>query len=94
MSLKEYQQLIKDIYFEKDSKRGLAQTLNWLTEELGELARAIRKRDRKEMEEEVADVLAWLLSVASILEVDAEKAMAKYKNGCPKCRKKPCECKE
>ncbi len=94
MTLAEYQQLIKDIYFGKDSKRGLAKTLNWLVEEVGELARAIRKGDKPAIKEEVADTLAWLLSVASILNVDAETAMEKYKDGCPKCHKKPCICKE
>ncbi len=94
MTMREYQKLISDIYFEKDLRRGIAKTFNWLVEEIGELARAIRKNDRQAMKEEIADTLAWLLSVASILEIDAETTMEKYKNGCPKCKKIPCRCKE
>ncbi len=94
MDLNEYQKLIEKIYFKKDSKRGLDKTFNWLVEEIGELARAIRKRDKKMITEEFADCLAWLLSVGSMLKIDAEKAMEKYTNGCPKCREIPCKCQE
>jgi NTP pyrophosphatase (non-canonical NTP hydrolase) len=94
MELKHYQDLIKQIYYTKDSKRGLDKTFNWLIEEIGELARAIRKKDPDKTKEEFADCLAWLLSVGSILGIDAEKAMGKYANGCPKCGSSPCECKE
>jgi NTP pyrophosphatase (non-canonical NTP hydrolase) len=94
MELKAYQKLIADIYLKKDSNRGLAKTYNWLVEEIGELARAIRKGKKDKIREEFADCLAWLLSVATILGVDAEKAMGKYKKGCPKCKKTPCACQE
>jgi NTP pyrophosphatase (non-canonical NTP hydrolase) len=94
MDLNKYQKMIKELYYDKDSIRGLDKTFNWLVEEIGELSRAIRKKDTERIREEFADCLAWLLSVASILEVDAEAAMDKYKNGCPKCRKTPCVCKE
>jgi NTP pyrophosphatase (non-canonical NTP hydrolase) len=94
MDLKQYQELIKNIYFKKDSERGLAKTYNWLIEEIGELSRAIRKGNKECISEEFADCLAWLLSVASILDIDAEKAMQKYSKGCPKCGKTPCGCKE
>ncbi len=94
MDLNEYQKLIEKIYFKKDSKRGLDKTFNWLIEEIGELARAIRKKDKKMISEEFADCLAWLLSVGSILGINAEKAMEKYIRGCPKCRRKNCICRE
>jgi len=92
MHLNEYQKLIEKIYFQKDSKRGLDKTFNWLVEEIGELARAIRKGDKEKISKEFADCLAWLLSVGSILKIDAEKAMEKYTKGCPKCGKTPCGC--
>ena len=94
MDLNLYQQLIKKIYFKKDSKRGLDKTFNWLIEEIGEFSRAIRKRDKEKIKKEFADCLAWLLSVGSILGIDAEEAMKKYAKGCPKCGKTPCECTE
>ncbi len=94
MELNQYQHLIKEIYFQKDSKRGIEKTFNWFIEEVGELSRAIRKKNKDDIEKEFADCLAWLLSVGSILNIDAERAMEKYKDGCPKCHKIPCECKE
>ena len=94
MDLKQYQDLIKQIYYKKDSTRGLDKTFNWLVEEIGELARAIRKKDKEKIQEEFADCLAWLLSVGSILDIDAENAMTKYRDGCPKCNHRPCECTE
>ena len=94
MDLNQYQALIKKIYFKKDSKRGLDKTFNWFIEEIGELSRAIRKGNKEKIEEEFADCLAWLLSIGSILGIDAEQAMEKYAKGCPKCGKIPCECDE
>jgi NTP pyrophosphatase (non-canonical NTP hydrolase) len=94
MDLKSYQKLIAQIYFKKDKRRGLDKTFNWLIEEIGELAQAMRKADKRKVREEFADCLAWLLSVGTILGVDAETAMKKYVRGCPKCGKIPCECKE
>ncbi len=49
------------------------------------------------MEEEFADVLAWLASLANLLGgVDLEEAAKKkYPGVCPPyCGKKPCECEE
>jgi NTP pyrophosphatase (non-canonical NTP hydrolase) len=94
MDLSKYQQIIREIYFQKDAKRGLDKTFNWLIEEIGELSRAMRKGDKEKIKEEFADCLAWLLSIGSILGVDAEAAMQKYAKGCPKCGKTPCRCKE
>ncbi|KPK72565.1 nucleotide pyrophosphohydrolase [candidate division WOR_3 bacterium SM23_60] len=94
MTLNQYQKLIEKIYFAKDSKRGVEKTFNWLVEEIGELARAIRKGDEKHTREEFADCLAWLLSIGSLLGIDAEETMEKYEQGCPKCGKAPCSCDE
>lgn len=94
MDLKYYQELIKKIYLDKDKARGLDKTFNWLVEEIGEFSRAIRKKNKKKIEEEFADCLAWLLSVGTILGIDAETAIKKYANGCPKCGKTPCSCRE
>ncbi len=94
MDLNRYQNLIKKIYFTKDSARGTDKTFTWLIEEIGELSRAMRKGDRKKIEEEFADCLAWLLSLGSLLGIDAEQTMEKYAKGCPKCGKIPCRCIE
>lgn len=94
MTVSEFQQLIRDIYFEKDNRRGADGTFRWLSEEVGELARGLRKGDRENLSEEFADVFAWLVSLASIEGIEMEEAIAKYASGCPKCGSKPCRCVE
>jgi NTP pyrophosphatase (non-canonical NTP hydrolase) len=93
MNLSDFQGLIRKIYFERDSERGIAGTFMWLTEEVGELSRALLLKDSSRIKEELADVAAWLVSVASIVGVDMEEAIGKYKNGCPKCSSIPCQCR-
>ena len=84
MRIREAQQLIRKTYYEKDRSRGLYATFAWLVEEVGELANAILSGDRDNMEEEIADVLAWLLSVANLLGIDVEEAfIKKYSNPPP-----------
>lgn len=89
-----FQELIRDIYFDKDSRRGIDGTFRWLAEETGELARALRKGDRDNLEEEFADVFAWIASLASLEGIDLARAAAKYADGCPKCHSTPCACVE
>lgn len=74
MMIREAQELIKKAYYDRDRARGLFPTFTWLVEEVGELAEAILGGEKKHIEEELADVLAWLLSVANLLDVDIEKA--------------------
>ncbi len=94
MEIEDFQGLIKEIYFEKDNRRGVEGTFVWFTEEVGELARAIRENNQARLREEFADVLAWLVSLASICKVDLEESVEKYLSGCPKCGQKPCVCSE
>lgn len=79
-------------YGERDAARGTAATLAWLTEELGELARAVRKGTRDEQLHEFSDVLAWLASLANQLGISLDEAVARYAAGCPKCGRVPCCC--
>lgn len=92
MTLREWQKHMDQIYGERDRRRGVYATLAWLTEEVGELAGALLHGDPKDLELEVSDVLAWLLSVASLTGIDVEEAMKRYREGCPKCGKIPCHC--
>lgn len=94
MTLREFQQLIHSIYFAKDSGRGVQSTFMWFVEEVGELAERLRSGTREELEEEFADVAAWLVTLASIKGIDLETAVRKYANGCPKCHGTPCRCAE
>ncbi len=82
------------MYFEKDKERGVSGTFMWLMEEMGELASALRSNnDRANLEEEFADVLAWLTTIANVAEIDLAAAISKkYGHGCPGCRKLVCIC--
>ncbi|MCE4621256.1 MAG: nucleotide pyrophosphohydrolase [Desulfurococcales archaeon] len=72
------QRAIREAYLDRDSKRGLHATFTWFIEEIGELAEAILgKRSREGLEEEFADVLAWLLSLANLLDIDVEEAFVR-----------------
>ena len=95
MTISEFQRLIERIYLAKDTARGIERTFVWFTEEVGELARALRRDDREHLDGEFADVLAWLSTLASMAGVDLERAAAmKYASGCPKCQRTPCGCEE
>ncbi len=93
MTLREFQQLIRGMYHDKDASRGVEGTFMWLTEEIGELATALRSGTHEERTLEFADVLAWLATIANVVEVDLEDAVArKYGTGCPGCGQLACIC--
>jgi len=96
MDIKEFQNLMRKLYYSKDSKRGVFKTYLWLIEEVGELAEAIRKGNKEDVASEMADVIAWLSSLANLLEVDLNDAiLKKYGKGvCPRCLNIPCKCEE
>jgi len=93
VSLADFQQLIRQMYLEKDVARGVDGTFMWLMEEVGELATALREGSHDEQAAEFADVLAWLTTIANVVEVDLTEAVrAKYGAGCPGCGQLVCTC--
>lgn len=92
MHIKEFQHQIDAIYGPRDRARGTDGTFRWLAEEVGELARALRTGDGRALREEISDVLAWTVSLATLCGIDAEEASARYAQGCPKCGRIPCAC--
>jgi NTP pyrophosphatase (non-canonical NTP hydrolase) len=92
MEIVELQRTLHRTYYERDKERGQDATFRWLTEEVGELARALRHGRRDELELEFSDVIAWLASLANLVDVDLDEAAARYANGCPKCEASPCTC--
>jgi NTP pyrophosphatase (non-canonical NTP hydrolase) len=92
VELSSFQRQMRRLYLERDRSRGTDATFRWLTEEVGELARALRRADPAQLELEFSDVLAWLASLANLVEVDLERAASRYADGCPKCGKTPCAC--
>jgi NTP pyrophosphatase (non-canonical NTP hydrolase) len=93
VQIREFQDMMWQIYFNRDSKRAPARTYEWLMDEVRELGEAMRQHEKKALANEFADVLAWLASLANVVGVDLERAaITKYDNRCPKCKKVPCEC--
>ena len=92
MNLAELQSTIEQTYGERDRERGVPATVAWLVEELGELAQAVRKGTRAEIDHEFSDVLAWVATLANQLGVDLTTVVDRYRDGCPKCGDIPCTC--
>lgn len=81
MTIKQFQDFIREKYYVRDSERGSAGTFLWFIEEVGELATALTGDDQKNKEEEFADVLAWLCTLANINDIDLTEAVQKYTAG-------------
>ncbi len=82
MDIAEFQRLIRERYYATDSARGAPGTFLWFAEEVGELAKAIGKQQRgdgnqADLEDEFADVLAWLATLANVTGVDLDEAVRK-----------------
>lgn len=78
MELAALQQLVHDRYFKTDSARGIHHTALWFHEEVGELSSAIARGDKENAKEEFADVLMWLMTLANLMEINMEEAIAGY----------------
>lgn len=77
LTLSDFQRHILERYGQVDRARGAPATFLWFIEEVGELATALNSSDRANLEEEFADVLAWLCTLANIAEVDLAEAVRK-----------------
>ena len=87
VTLAGFQQHIRDRYYATDEARGTPGTFMWFIEEVGELATALHKSageggptsGGEDLEQEFADVLAWLCTLANVNGVDlAEAVTNKY----------------
>ena len=79
LTLADFQRHISARYEKTDRERGSAKTFLWFIEEVGELATALNGRDRENLQEEFADVLAWLCTLANINDIDLTVAVqSKY----------------
>src|SRR3954453_9140515 len=93
IAISDFQSLIRRMYFEKDRARGVDGTFMWLMEEVGELAAALREGSPEEQAAEFADVLAWLTTIANVVNVALAAAVrSKYGAGCPGCGQLVCSC--
>ena len=78
LTIAEFQKHIAERYEKVDRERGWPKTFAYFVEEVGELATALTTGDdRANLEEEFADVIAWLCTLANITDVDLAAAIAK-----------------
>jgi len=75
ISLRELQRIFEERFGEADRKSGDLFLLAVLMEEVGELAESIRRNEG--FEEELADVLFMVISIANLKGVDLEAALRK-----------------
>lgn len=75
LTIAAFQKHISKRYEKVDRKRGWPKTFAYFIEEVGELATALTGDDRQNLEEEFADVIAWLCTLANITEVDLSDAV-------------------
>ena len=92
MEIAEFQDLMARTYGPRDRARGLPATVAWLAEEVGELAKAVRKGGVDDQLHELGDTLAWLASLADQLGLSLDEAAGRYAAGCPRCGALPCGC--
>jgi NTP pyrophosphatase (non-canonical NTP hydrolase) len=77
LTIADFQKHIFQRYEKVDRERGTPKTFMFFAEEFGELATALAKgTDRANIEEEFADVIAWLCTLANINDVDLASAVA------------------
>ena len=90
LTLAALQEHIRERYYATDAARGTPATFMWFFEEVGELATALHKAageggptsGGEDLEQEFADVLAWLCTLANINDIDLTAAVrAKYLTG-------------
>jgi NTP pyrophosphatase (non-canonical NTP hydrolase) len=93
LRIQKFQEMMRRLYFHRDSVRGVAGTYDWLVDEVKELGDALNANNKEELQKEFADVIAWLASLANVTGVDLERAtVEKYNYKCPKCGRSPCKC--
>jgi NTP pyrophosphatase (non-canonical NTP hydrolase) len=92
VELSELQRVMEATYGTRDRARGIPATVAWLAEEVGELAKSVRKGTPAEQLHELGDALAWLTSLANQLGLSLDEAAARYASGCPRCGSTPCGC--
>ena len=86
--LKDFQKYVSQMVKERGFKNGKLENFLLFSEEVGELAKAIRnhenlykeknsRTEKYELEEEFADVFIYLLDLANQFNIDLEKAFRK-----------------
>jgi NTP pyrophosphatase (non-canonical NTP hydrolase) len=79
VELADVQALMERLFGEADRTRGMAASVAWLCEEVGELAQAVRKGTPEDQLHELGDVIAWTASIANQLGLSLDDALERYR---------------
>ncbi|MGC4005102.1 MAG: MazG nucleotide pyrophosphohydrolase domain-containing protein [Pirellulales bacterium] len=77
LTIASFQNHIRERYEKVDRECGTPKTFLWFMEEVGELATALLWKRPANLEEEFADVIAWLCTLANINDIDLAKVITK-----------------
>ncbi|RLG22458.1 nucleotide pyrophosphohydrolase [Methanosarcinales archaeon] len=81
MEISEFQRILKNRYLEKDRLMGELFMLSVLTEEVGELAKAIRYKNSERIAEELGDVVFVAFCISNLFDIDMERCLkSRYVN--------------
>lgn len=92
LTLDEWQQFFAGLYGVNNARDGRHAVYNHLSEELGEMIRAMRDLDSPNAQEEVADLFAWWLGYANVIGIESVAMIIHqvYADCCPRCGQNPC----
>lgn len=92
-SLPAWQEMFKSIYGRVNAIAGREKCWLHLHEELGEVSRAFRLKERRNLGDEIADAFAWLVAFCNNSRIDLESAvLGQYQNRCDVCKREECRC--
>lgn len=93
-TLQEWQDLFNDIYGEKNKRLDTYKIWMHVVEEVGEVARQLRKENYDELRKSLPDVFAWLCAFCNHRSIKLEEAVwYKFPAICPFCgRESRCIC--
>ncbi|MCX6760846.1 MAG: hypothetical protein NTZ84_01975 [Candidatus Nealsonbacteria bacterium] len=95
VSLRDFQEMFKGIYYDKDKRDYTsADLLLHVQEEAAKIDEGMRKTDKSEIVRALPNLFCWLLSFCNMEGIDAESVIfSKYGGCCPYCGKEEnCMC--
>ncbi|MBI4592079.1 hypothetical protein HY733_01385 [Candidatus Uhrbacteria bacterium] len=91
-TLDEWQSFFARLYGSNNTRDGRHAVHCHLSEELGEMIRAMRDLDQLNAQEEIADLFAWWLGYANVIGIESVSTLIYqvYTDRCPHCGQNPC----
>ena len=92
-TLPKWQRMFERIYGNVNKVAGRDKCWLHFQEELGEVSRAFRLKERDHLRDELADAFAWLVAFCSNCRLDLENiVLNRYTGKCDTCHSKQCNC--